>query len=356
ADTIGRTIGSLLRQNYANWEAIVVDDGSQDHTMLVVKDLSDKDSRISLLSQTNQGVSAARNAGIAFARYEWLLFLDADDWISDRYFEVFNQAEADYPNADVFHCGWVRVAADGSLMIEKYAPDHKDLFPVLALSCVFAIHSCLFKRSLLSASGIFDTSLATCEDWDLWQRIARAGAEFKFVEREMAYYALRSGSLSKNAEQFYKDLLLVLNRGQVADARVSKPTKKYQEGIKSKYLPLTKIICTSWFIAHLIAEGKDFTSPLEAIENHPVPFVEPADIAAIIFENSILPSNQPLHYWPELWQHIGENIKEFLFALENLTHTKGLARKSLLKLGRLIIQHGGNLNYIAIEPFYVVRI
>src|SRR5690554_6049896 len=154
ADTIGRTIGSLLRQNYANWEAIVVDDGSQDHTMLVVKDLSDKDSRISLLSQTNQGVSAARNAGIAFARYEWLLFLDADDWISDRYFEVFNQAEADYPNADVFHCGWVRVAADGSLMIEKYAPDHKDLFPVLALSCVFAIHSCLFKRSLLSASGI----------------------------------------------------------------------------------------------------------------------------------------------------------------------------------------------------------
>lgn len=356
AQTIGTAIGSLLRQNYPHWEAIVIDDGSQDDTAVVTRELCKKDRRILLLSQPNQGVSAARNAGIGKAQHEWLLFLDADDWISDDFFEAFSNAAAASPDIDAFHCGWTRVASDGSLMLEKRAPDHEDLFPVLAKSCAFAIHSCVFKKSLLNDSGVFDTSLTTCEDWDLWQRIARTGATFKFVEKALAYYRLRRGSLSRDVERCYRDVLFVLGRAQVADPRVVRSSRKYFDGIKVENLPLAKVLLRCWFIAQLIGERKDFRSALQGNDMAAVCFVEANDVADILFEACILPSNLPLSQWPLLWQDIGDEIKDFLYVLESLTRCRGLARKSLLRLGRTIIRHAVNLDKIEIDPFYVVQI
>ena len=72
---------SLLKQTYRNWEAIVVNDGSPDNTEEVVRQYMQQDNRISYLPQQNQGVSAARNNGIKQAKGEFILPLDADDWI-----------------------------------------------------------------------------------------------------------------------------------------------------------------------------------------------------------------------------------------------------------------------------------
>lgn len=76
---LGRALQSLLDQTYTNWEVIIIDNHSTDHTESVIKSFSD--SRIKFLKIKNNGiVAASRNAGIRSARGTWVAFLDADDW------------------------------------------------------------------------------------------------------------------------------------------------------------------------------------------------------------------------------------------------------------------------------------
>src|SRR5690242_10600305 len=81
AKTLAEAVASLQAQTFEAWEAIVVDDGSTDDTLSIANRLAVAEQRLRVISQSNHGVSAARNAGIDSARAEWLLFLDADDWL-----------------------------------------------------------------------------------------------------------------------------------------------------------------------------------------------------------------------------------------------------------------------------------
>lgn len=76
---LANALDSVNAQTYANWEVIVVDDGSIDDTGEMVPELSNRDPRIRYIYQTNAGVSAVRNRGIALANFDLLVFLDSDD-------------------------------------------------------------------------------------------------------------------------------------------------------------------------------------------------------------------------------------------------------------------------------------
>jgi teichuronic acid biosynthesis glycosyltransferase TuaG len=86
ANFIGETINSILSQTYSLWEIIVVNDGSPDNTEEIVR--SFPDSRITVVSQTNAGVSAARNKGIKHIKGEFVCFFDADDLMTPEFLEV----------------------------------------------------------------------------------------------------------------------------------------------------------------------------------------------------------------------------------------------------------------------------
>lgn len=85
---IERCLISLINQSYTNIEIIVVDDGSKDGTAKVVKQISTKDSRIKYLYQPNKGVSCARNKGINASKGEYIIFVDADDYIEQGGIEI----------------------------------------------------------------------------------------------------------------------------------------------------------------------------------------------------------------------------------------------------------------------------
>jgi len=86
--TIKRTLASILRQEYDDYEVVVVDDGSSDNGADVVRSL--KSERVSIYCQPNKGPSAARNLGVKKARGEWIVFLDADDWMEPEAFTIFS--------------------------------------------------------------------------------------------------------------------------------------------------------------------------------------------------------------------------------------------------------------------------
>ena len=71
---------SVLRQDYTNWEAILIDDGSTSGAERICDEYAAKDARFCVIHQRQSGVSAARNAGMAAANGDWLIFLDSDDW------------------------------------------------------------------------------------------------------------------------------------------------------------------------------------------------------------------------------------------------------------------------------------
>lgn len=95
---ISRCLNSILNQTFKNFEIIIVNDGSTDNSLNKIQNF--KDSRIKVINQTNKGVSAARNLGLAVASGEYITFIDADDSVSLNYFEVMMTNAKKY-NADI---------------------------------------------------------------------------------------------------------------------------------------------------------------------------------------------------------------------------------------------------------------
>ena len=105
--TIGKTISSILKQTYENFEIILVDDGSTDESQSIIKSFDDK--RIIYNVQENQGVATARNNGIALASGEYISFIDSDDMVKECFLEDFIKALDKNPDADLITCKFVRI-------------------------------------------------------------------------------------------------------------------------------------------------------------------------------------------------------------------------------------------------------
>jgi glycosyltransferase involved in cell wall biosynthesis len=205
AATIRETLESLQRQTHKTWEAVVVDNGSTDETATIVSEFCRRDARFRLIACETPGVSVARNRGIDAARNEWLMFLDADDTLAANAMSVLTGLLSERTDLDAAYGGWARLAPNGETYEEWHPSEASDLFADFAITCAFAIHTCVVRRRLVVEQGGFDERLITCEDWDLWQRIARAGARFGRVLGVLAYYRMRPASASNQAVRLMSD-------------------------------------------------------------------------------------------------------------------------------------------------------
>ena len=171
-----RAIQSVLAQSYSHLEVIVVDDASSDDTQTVVAALGDKRIRY-LRHATKKGGSAARNTGIEAAKGEFLAFLDDDDeWLSEkltRQLQAAQQTDSNQPA--VIYTGAQYVAPDGRIMRITQAEKQGGILSELLYGNYVGSTSKVFvsRRAVLESGG-FDASLQSCQDWDLWIRLALA--------------------------------------------------------------------------------------------------------------------------------------------------------------------------------------
>ena len=112
--TIIRTLDSILVQTYPEIEVIVVDDGSTDGTGKVIDNYASQHKRVMVIHTKNQGVTAARLAGVAQASGEWIGFVDGDDEIEPDMYELLLKNAERY-GADISHCGYQMVFVDGRI-------------------------------------------------------------------------------------------------------------------------------------------------------------------------------------------------------------------------------------------------
>lgn len=339
AGTITDTLESLLAQTHPNWEAIVVDDGSSDRTAEIARSFEERDDRIRVISQSNGGESAARNSGVALANSDWLLFLDADDWISPVYLSRMTHELSSDHVLDAVHCGYARVASDGTHVLEKYWPPSGDMFPTLARRATFPPHACIVRKSLVDEAGGFDTSLRTCPDWDLWQRIARTGARFGAVREVLAFYRMSPNGASLDAYQLLKDGLRVLKQGHSPDPRVHTPHPTHANGMPPDEFQSQEFYLLCWCAGLLLGGAKDAKPLLEALRDDHYTELYPDAIAQCIFEAATLPTCQAAQAWETLWPDIRYQVEEFLLALEEQSLTRDLAGRALTELKKLILMH-----------------
>ncbi|GAA4412922.1 glycosyl transferase [Advenella faeciporci] len=120
---ISRTIQSVIKQTYKDFELILVDDGSTDLTSEICKEFTSKDERIIFTCQKNNGVSSARNRGIELARGEWIYFLDSDDHIEKNFFEKISVYFND--TIDIIQVGTKRVKNSQIISYRQSLKNHE---------------------------------------------------------------------------------------------------------------------------------------------------------------------------------------------------------------------------------------
>jgi len=167
---IKEAIDSVQAQVFKDFELIVVDDGSIDNTLEILNSIQ---CDIKVLRQSNHGVSAARNRGIAAASGHFIAFLDSDDlWLPQK---LAHQVDFFNSTPDAYICQseeiWVRNNVRVNPKKRHKKPWGMIFEPSLAL-CLVSPSAVMIRRSLFEKVGGFDETLPACEDYDLWLRIS----------------------------------------------------------------------------------------------------------------------------------------------------------------------------------------
>lgn len=172
--TLSECVGSILGQKYKDFELILVDDGSKDSSPRICDEYAMEDNRVKVFHKPNGGVSSARNVGISKARGEWLTFIDADDYITDGYFDgVVGQ------NEDVLIKGYQKFDYSG-IVAGKEAEDLLGISAFSDFLSQYVTDSLLrgpvfkfYKRSLIGDLR-FLTDMKIGEDaWFVFNYLAR---------------------------------------------------------------------------------------------------------------------------------------------------------------------------------------
>jgi glycosyltransferase involved in cell wall biosynthesis len=200
---IKRCLDSIYKQSYKNLEIIIVDDGSSDDSLKICKEFVEKDNRVKIISQNNQGVSAARNTGIDNATGEYVAFVDSDDYIHPEMYErLYSLLKKNH--ADVTAC-FIRGCWDSNYS-EPSRDDIKiEIYNKLgAIKSVFdpkyeingtgvVVTNKLYKRSIFNNLR-FSTDFKTGEDEQIICFIMKKIEKFVITDERLYYYFNRSDS------------------------------------------------------------------------------------------------------------------------------------------------------------------
>jgi hypothetical protein len=192
---ISETLESVLAQTFQDFEILVVDDGSTDHTQPLI---SAKFPTIHYLYQENRGVSAARNMGIRCSKGEYIAFLDGDDTISPEKLKIQVQYLDSHPDVGLVYSAWETMDINGSKTARAVRLGKEGILlkEILLREVFFIVGSTLIRRSVLDQTGFFDETLLASEDVDLYIRMAYAGVRLGYIDELLFQYRVHPSSLT----------------------------------------------------------------------------------------------------------------------------------------------------------------
>jgi len=213
AQSIAATLDSVLAQTFADYEIIVVNDGSPDSAELE-KVLEAYRDRIVYLRQQNQGPAGARNTGIREARGEYVALLDSDDLWEPQHLAAQLALLTSNPSIDMVYADALifgNVPEQGHTVMELCPSDGPVTFESLVMrQCTVHICVSVVRRQTLLDAGLFDLAFRGTEDIDMWLRIVKRGGHIAYQRRVLGRYRRHVGSLSSDPVPMIEGFLAVL--------------------------------------------------------------------------------------------------------------------------------------------------
>ena len=269
ADLIGETIENFISQTLSPHEIIVVDDGSTDNSVVVIKEFG---SKVKLICQPNQGPGAARNAGLKVAKGDYIQFFDSDDLCSLNKLEA--QAKLlECSGADIAYSPWVPACIKSrQVQIEKHVfqqcalPQKLNSLNYFLRGWVSVFQALMFRRSFLQKVGVYRTDLMPSEDSEFLCRMLLQKPAMRFCPDCLVLYRSHtegqitgSGTSSiHRAQDWYKCMRLV--ESQIEENQVQLDT-----------FTRLKFALIKWKSAQYFANLIDYNSSLEVDQTINIP-------------------------------------------------------------------------------------
>lgn len=204
---ISETISSVISQTYADWELIIVNDGSTDNTFKILQEYCQKDSRIKVIDKKNEGVSAARNTGYINSKGDYLAFLDADDkWHKDNLFQKLTLLQTN-KEIGLVHADMQFIDENSEIKHECYSGKDGNILKSLLMwdgTNIPSPSSILIRKEVIEVVGMFDTELSTAADQEFFFRVA---SKYKVarIQRVLGFYRFHSSNMHKNIALMERD-------------------------------------------------------------------------------------------------------------------------------------------------------
>lgn len=240
---ISETIYSVINQTFDDFEIVVINDGSTDTSEAIVATIEDE--RLRVISIANSGVSVARNTGIAEANYDWIAFLDADDWWAPTFLSEIVQAIETYPDHSIFATGRSRVfkneterysheflPSNGKTKTLNYYKTISKYLPLINSSNV------IVKKSIFEEYGYFNLGQKKHEDHDLWLRICRE-QEIVFINKPLSFYRKTVEDSASNRSYEASDFLVYLQTIREVYEKLSEENKHFLKTYANRFIALT---------------------------------------------------------------------------------------------------------------------
>lgn len=205
---LAEAVGSVRAQTVAASEIIIVEDGAlRDYSDVYAVDVG-----LRVISQSNQGLAAARNSGLNAASGDFILFLDGDDRLMPNALAANLRRFADHPEAIMAYGGYRMIDGEGRPSFQRQMPplQSNPYATLLEGNCIGMHATVLYRRNALAALGGFDARFRACEDYELYLRLAREGQIVAGAE-VIAEYRHHGANMSNNRPMMLKTALRVLD-------------------------------------------------------------------------------------------------------------------------------------------------
>lgn len=186
-------IRSILEQTYNNFEFIIINDGSNDRSLEIIKKYKNEDDRIVLISRENRGLISSLNEGIVKARGEYIVRMDADD--ISLPFRIEKQLQVMEHEKDIVVCGsWINIFGENiNEKVARYFEYDKQIKANLLVSCCFAHPSVMIRKDAFTNNNIlYDERFKNAEDYHLWTQLAKVGKFYNIPEILLKYRFLET--------------------------------------------------------------------------------------------------------------------------------------------------------------------
>lgn len=193
-------IDSILAQTFTEWELILVDDGSKDTCGSISDEYATKDGRIRVIHKPNGGLTSARNAGLAMASGEWVMYLDGDDWIEPEMLELLLR-KGEETGADIVMGDFLFAYPDRD--VPYRLPDWDECKTSSLNRYITSVWTCVWggihKRSLYEEHQLQSPQGVTyCEDFHLIVRLCYFAHKVANVHRPFYHYRQQGSSIMHN--------------------------------------------------------------------------------------------------------------------------------------------------------------